>query len=310
MLLRLKKLFNFIPKDTSEESMLSEGEVQQLNMVIMNEEKKEVCSQTGKLSLHETWEKAMDDEQRYILSYTHVSLPEVQPGNVAIAGYQLEAHPNGLAVHGFIRNRLKRPVRFEKITLAIVGADDTIVAKQAFLLGDLGEIPPFSDRPWRFVFLEENVINYHASLERWRIIFYDEPAHKLKLQIDESWKDHLSDKAKEALSKRLIDSPPLMKGKVDIVGIELKKVSDDALSVLLFIRNHRKSSLSLQEMTVGLKNESGQTVATGSFRIDPLRVDSGCAKPWRVIFPKSLIKGSTDDVSRWEVYLIGFNCMV
>ena len=256
------------------------------------------------LSLHESWEQELDVNQKYSLTFLANDLPPIAVGNVSITGVHIAPHDEGVEVTAFLRNGLPRPIRFEKMNLLILFGDQELFSRQEFDLSVIGEIPPFSARPWTFVFARENFLQKDVLLTNWKIAF--ELAQKKvvlpqQLELEESWIKALNDEQKTSLIQLAKTLPPLQEGEVNVQSVQVSRAEDGSLRALLLIRNGSTQSLSIDKIPLVLIDAMNEKTAEGLFEIGGLTVNPGTSKPWLFIFPKESIVKENPDLSRWKV---------
>ncbi|WML50618.1 SLAP domain-containing protein [Neobacillus sp. PS3-34] len=98
---------------------------------------------------------------------------------------------------------MSQPIRFDSIDLVLLDENENTVAKKQFELDSLGEIPPLSCTPWRFLFSNEDKLAETLPEEGWSIAFeLKAPAErKHELDLDDSWESQLTPVQVEQLEK-------------------------------------------------------------------------------------------------------------
>jgi accessory Sec system S-layer assembly protein len=315
MLTFFKKLFagksrdnlNELRQDIQEDAVVEGEDIESLGIAAKAEESPSTDRGVyTNLSLHESWEKDLKNEQRYVLSFMQTSLPPLKEGQVAITGFNFHITEEGLVAFGFIRNGLNRPIRFENIPLLFLGEEDVLVARKEFDLSEAGEIPPHSDRPWSFLFEDHVVTGKEVSLRKWKLAFEirRQPQYvPVTLDMDEAWREQIAEEAVRQLEAKLQSLPSLQPGEFNISGIEAKKMENGDINVLVFLRNGTNQSLNVNQIPLVLMDAEGEEVASGLFKTENLEVRPGTAKPWRFIFPAGLIVKPEADLSRWSIQM-------
>ncbi|WP_019123233.1 accessory Sec system S-layer assembly protein [Brevibacillus massiliensis] len=256
------------------------------------------------LSLHESWQTALDDKQRYALSFMANELPPIEVGHVGLAGIHMAPHDDGAEVTAFIRNGLPQPIQLGKMNLVVLFGENELFTRQEFDLSELGEIPAFHARPWSFVFHRDHFLQKGVLLTNWKVAF--ELAEKKmvlpqKLELEESWIKALSDDQKNSLIQLAKRLPPLKPGEVNIQSVQLSKSQDGSLRAMLLIRNGSRQSLSFEKLPLRLHDATDEVVAEGLFELAGLTVHSETSKPWMFIFPPESVVKEDADLSRWKV---------
>lgn len=289
-----------------EESLLS-ASAAGLSTPLDAEPVKESQEKETLLSLHPSWEQEIDTQQKYALMFMANDLPKIQVGNVALAGMHLVPHEEGVEVTAFVRNGLPRPIRFEKMNLLILIGDNELFARQEFDLSQMGEIPPFSARPWGFVFKRECFLKKDVMLLNWKLAF--ELAQKKlvlpqQLELEESWIKALNETQKNSLIELARNLPPLQPNEVNVQSVQLTRDSEGSLRALLLIRNGSEQTLSFEKLPLALYDAAEEIVAKGLFEVGGLTVNPQTSKPWLFIFPTESIERPDADLTRWKISVI------
>ncbi|NGQ95612.1 accessory Sec system S-layer assembly protein [Brevibacillus sp. SYP-B805] len=256
------------------------------------------------LSLHESWEQRLSQQEKYTLSFMANELPPMAEGSVSLAGIGLVPHEEGILVTAFIRNGLPRPIRLQKMPLVVLVKQGELFARQVFDLSEAGEIPPFHARPWEFVFTREHFLQVNLLLTNWKLAF--EIAEKKmilpqQLELEESWIKTLTDEQKHQLIELAKRLPPIQHGEVNVQSVQLHKDDAGSLRALLLIRNGSDKALSFEKLPLALVDATGETAAQGLFELGGLTVNPGTSKPWLFIYPPESIVKQDADFSRWSV---------
>jgi accessory Sec system S-layer assembly protein len=298
-----KPTTNEVREQVQEESILSAADTEQSHQ----EEQQVQVESTGvttTLSLHESWESQLSEQEKYSLSFMALELEPLQPGNISLAGTGLVPHDDGIEVTAFVRNSTDRPIRLNEMTLVVLFGDQELFTRQSFDLSELGEIPPRSARPWAFVFAREHFLQLDVLLMNWKIAF--EMAQKKmvlpqQLELEESWIKALTDEQKTSLIEFAKNLPALKEGEVNIQSVQIRRTESGALNAMLLIRNGSTQSLSFEKLPLALYDASGDKVAEGLFELGSLTVNANTSKPWLFIFPPESIQKEELDLSRWKV---------
>ncbi|MCG7315692.1 MULTISPECIES: accessory Sec system S-layer assembly protein [Brevibacillus] len=265
-----------------------------------------VAKHVTELSLHPLWERELDDMQKYSMSFMANQLEPLEEGNIAISGFNMVPHEDGIEIAAFVRNASDKPVLLGKMTLLIMFEGDQLFTRQEFDLSELGEIPAFHARPWNFVFTREHFITTNVLLQNWSLSF--ELAQKKmvlpkNLELEESWVKSLTDDQKKyfiELAKRL---PELKEGEVNVQSVQAKQNDEGMIRAILLIRNGSTQNLSFEQLPLSLYDATGDKVAEGVFQLKDFVVNAQTSKPWMFIFPKESILKENVDLSQWKVQL-------
>ncbi|KNB71873.1 accessory Sec system S-layer assembly protein [Brevibacillus reuszeri] len=310
MLSFLKKITGKTPttqevrEQVQEESILSASDTEQSHQ----EKQEKNAGSTGivtTLSLHSSWKAKLSQQEQYALSFMAQELAPLEAGNISLAGTSIVPHDAGVEVTAFVRNSTDRPILLREMTLVVLFGDQQLFTRQTFDLGEVGEIPPRSARPWSFVFAREHFLQLDILLTNWKIAF--ELAQKKmvlpsQLELEESWIKALTDEQKNSLIELAKNLPALKEGEVNFQSMQLHRAEDGAIHVMLLIRNGSAQSLSFEQLPLALYDATGDKVAEGAFQLN-LTVNANTSKPWMFIYPPEMIQKAEPDFSGWKVGL-------
>lgn len=265
-----------------------------------------LATRVTELSLHPLWERELDNMQKYSMSFMANQLEPLEEGNIAISGFNMVPHEDGIEIAAFVRNASDKPVVLEKMTLLIMFEGDKLFTRQEFDLGELGEIPAFHARPWNFIFTREHFITTNVLLQNWRLAF--ELAQKKmvlpqNLELEESWVTSLTDDQKKYFIELAKNLPELKEGEVNVQSVQAKQNDEGMIRAILLIRNGSTQNLSFEQLPLALFDATGEKVAEGVFQLKDFVVNSQTSKPWMFIFPKESILKENVDLSQWRVQL-------
>ncbi|MGZ9814709.1 SLAP domain-containing protein [Peribacillus simplex] len=121
------------------------------------------------LMFHKEWETSKQEE--YVYKFHHQRLPALKPNQISISGIKLTRVEDDVIIEAFLRNSLEKAVMFDIVDLLLVDGDGKFLAKKAFDLTELGEIPALSSMPWRFLFEEGDMLAESIPDQGWKIAF-------------------------------------------------------------------------------------------------------------------------------------------
>lgn len=123
-----------------------------------------------KLDLHESWEKALPEEQQQKLQEVFEQIEPPKEGEVNFMGFQAKQNDEGdLSVSVFIRNGSNKDVTFEKLPLSVKDASGEVVATGGFALEDF-KVRANTTRPWTFHFPAKLVQKEAPDMSKWTVI--------------------------------------------------------------------------------------------------------------------------------------------
>lgn len=252
------------------------------------------------LSFHPDWD--LSPQERYVYQFYHQQLPALKPNQISISGMKLIEYNEGFVVVAFLRNTLSKPVRFEQIDLLLLNEDGQPIAKRRFEMDTFGELPPFTARPWRFLFEAEDKLVDQIPQEGWKIAFELKQKPKHALELEKSWETALSEQQKTHLRNLVEHLPPLAAGEINFMGIEAKIDENKNVVITLLIRNGSDKNIRLEQIPLVVEDASGDVICKGVFHLENFEVKANTSKPWSFVFPPSLLLKEAIDLSKWKVY--------
>lgn len=237
-------------------------------------------------------------KEKYIYQFHHQKLPKIHLGQVSIKAIKYLEVNGELLVEAFIQNALQQTIKFEEVDLVVVDENGELAAKKSFSFVELGEFPPLSSTPWRFIFLKEDRVPDKTPSNEWKILFQ---VKKERLEFDEGWEERLTADQREHFNGILEKLPKLNKDEVNFTGINVRFLENQSLEVMVFIRNGAAKGIQLEKLPLTLVDANGDIVCKGQFELPPLVVNPNTAKPWSFIFPSELILKKQPDLSKWRI---------
>ncbi|RFU63979.1 accessory Sec system S-layer assembly protein [Peribacillus glennii] len=253
------------------------------------------------LTFHEEWD--LEAQEKYVYRFRHQQLPPLNPNQISISGIRLVEYDNDVVVVAFIRNSLEKAVRFEHVDLLLLDEQGRPLAKKQFDLSDIGEIPPMSAMPWRFLFEETDILSEDIPQEGWKIAFeLKAKPQEHKLDLDISWENSLSEVQRERLEQLVSDLPKLNPGEVNFMGIEAGFMEDRSFAVTVLIRNGSEKQIKIEKLPLAVEDADGDVICQGGFTLDDFFVKAQTSKPRTFIFPAQLMAKQNPNLRTWKVY--------
>ncbi|MBS4195739.1 accessory Sec system S-layer assembly protein [Lederbergia citri] len=252
------------------------------------------------LSIHPEWD--LSQQEIYVYQFQHQQLPPMEKNQLQIVGNKLEDYEDFFVVTAYVRSTLDKEITFEVLNLVILDEDQNTLARKRFDMEIFGNLPPFSSRPWKFLFHKED--NEHKSIptEGWTIAFELEKRKeetKHELMLDASWEKSVTDEQKQYLRELVEKLPPLKENEVNFIGIQAKFTDQGGLATTLLIRNGSAEAIRLEELPLQIMDAQKNVVASGSFKLNDFIINANTSKPWTFIFPQNLLENKNPDLSKW-----------
>jgi accessory Sec system S-layer assembly protein len=254
------------------------------------------------LVYHPDW--GLSNQEKYVYMFKHQQLPLLKENQLSIKGLRLLQYDDGFVVVAFLRNTLAKSIRFESITLLLLDENGTALAKKKFELDSIGEMPPLSCMPWRFLFENEDKLVDTIPEEGWSVAFEIKQLANAPQQLDleESWEKELSPLDKEQLEKVMANLPALAPNEVNIMGLEAKHTAEGNFVTTVLFRNGGHQDLQFEQLPLVVEDAAGEVICKGGFTLKDFKVKANTTKPWTFIFPKELLLKESPDLSKWKVY--------
>lgn len=253
------------------------------------------------LSFHPSWNVSV--EERYYYQFLHNQQRPLKKNQISLSGIDLKQVPQGYVVTAFVRNSLSRPVAFSPTPLLLLGPNNEVLARKVFDLSELGEVPPRSSRPWKFLFEQETLRTSEIPLVDWKLAFELPKQKRHSLDLEESWEKSLAAEDRQKLQALVQSLQPPKPGEVNFMGLQARQTEQGDLHVTLLIRNGSDKNIHIQQLALQVYDASGDVVASGAFALDNFEVKANTSKPWTFIFPKSLVTKENPDLRSWKVSL-------
>lgn len=253
------------------------------------------------LSLHPAWDQHLDPEKKYTLRFLQAELPALKDHTIAVTGFSMIPALDGITVALFLRNVSAHPVLFQNITMTLK-LDDRSFARNRFDLSAVGEIPPYSSRPWEVFFPTESFLQDNFAFNRWKIeMNLGERAWPKFLHIDPQMEDRMTERQKDRLELIASSLPAMKPGEVQITGFDIGKTSDGRLVAALLFRNARYDMYNPKKLKVKIYDAQNDLVASGGIDASSVRVMPGTARPWLIVFPAEMLKKPDADLRKWAL---------
>lgn len=258
---------------------------------------------TTVLSIHPEWE--VEPQERFVYQYHHQQLSKLKPNQISISGIKLIDYEEGFVAVAFLRNTLTKSIKFEAVDLLLLDDQGNPFAKRQFELDELGELPPLTCRPWRFLFAKEDKLTETMPVnDNWKIAFElrssGPAAHHLDL--DSTWENQITTAQRQHLEQVVGSLPKLSQGEVNFMGIEATFVQDGAFAVTVLIRNGSNKNIQLEQIPLIVEDGDADIICQGGFQLNNFEVKANTSKPWTFIFPAELVQKAEPNMSRWKVY--------
>ncbi|MGM0841723.1 MAG: accessory Sec system S-layer assembly protein [Bacillota bacterium] len=288
-----KKNLNDIKK-TGRDSSVSSNEL--IDEESSEDSNKEIETE---LSFHPAWQ--LPKEKEYVFRFLNNDLSPLKENQISLSGVDIEKDNSRFLVTAFLRNSLPKAIKLETAELLLLDNEKKILARKEFDLGELGEIPSESSRPWMFVFEKNTILSEDEPFDGWSLAFNISSMMPNQLDLDESWDNSLPQDEKEKL-KHLVEGLPRLKAReFNILGIQTSMRDDGKLSATILFRNGNPKPLLIKQIALEFLDAHQDLVAIGGFQLNDFTIKANTSKPWTFIFPKELVQKDNPDLSSWVI---------
>lgn len=255
-----------------------------------------------KLSYHPEW--VVTDQEKYVYQYNHQKLPPLEVNQISVNAIKMYEYDDGFVISAFLRSSLPKPITFETLDLVVVDKNNKPVARKSFEMDLFGELPSNTCRPWRFLFEKEDQLEDKMPKKGWNLVFElkSKKKEELTLDLEDSWKDMLTDEQKTTLQNLMQNMPPLREGEVNFMGLEASFNEESGLAVTLLIRNGSDRNITIENLPLTVEDANQTVTANASFELN-LEIKAKTCKPWTFVYPNSTLKTNDFDLSRWKAYV-------
>lgn len=298
-----KRLFRGEERQMTETTEIATDRLQ------LGEEETEAKLVDTKLSLHPDWEvvnEKISFAQKELMEKEVAAMPPVREGAITINGIYAVKNEDQMEVGIYIRNAMSRNLVLGRAYLAITDLEGKVLARQMFNLSAMGEIPPYSIRPWELYYQAENLFVPEIAYDNW----------KLNFEIDEDLADEFApvietvppidpQQIELALLKEFADQLPGMEaGQVDFHLYRARFDKDGNLNTDIVVRSAHNEKITLGEVTLAIADEQDNDVAQGTFRWPQgMEVVPRTITVKNLEFPAQAVLQPDADIKKCSIYI-------
>jgi SLAP domain-containing protein len=245
-----------------------------------------------KLSLEPEKMSTMSEIHKEYIIDEISKLPPLKPGQINLNAVYAFDMGDKLEVHAYVRNANSIAINFGKVQLKIINTKHEIIAKQIFQLSSIGDIPPFSVRPFKVFFDKSNVYTNDIKNEKWKLVFDSNFAIKntVKIELENIQPVHL-----EECKTFLKNLPNIDQGNISISLYKVNKRENDDLAISVLIRNATDKGLNISKLPINIKDiENNQALISGVFNIEKIVVNPYKAQIINLVFKKHELPENVD----------------
>lgn len=236
------------------------------------------------------WAQNLDDAETELMQLIHDEMPSVVRDEFGVLPFFTNVLKEGYLVLSFIRNASNREVLLNKLPLALVTSDGTVVAKKTFDMLQFGPVADLSSRPCEFMF-RWSEFSYIPEEEVPLSLVYlgkskKDPNRAEQLQQASS----LTAEEQEKYEKLAMTEHPVAGGKVDLRVLEIMPGEEGGLKVIVLFSNGLEKRLEFTEVPIQIRDRQGNEVASMHYGMKNLRVDAKSTRIWAFYVPVDSLK--------------------
>ncbi|WP_373899187.1 SLAP domain-containing protein [Haloimpatiens sp. FM7315] len=265
----------------------------------LENERKEVET---KLSFNPKEEATVSDIQKEFIMDEIKELTPIKEGDVNISSAYIFEEEDKLEVSIYIRNGLSKSINFERVPLLLINSKGEEIASDIFDLQEVGEIPPFSVRPFKIYFSRDKIEAENFDVKDLKIVF--DKGIEAKKYVDVSLEDLPKDFDENtifALQNYVNNLPKIEQEQVSISTFFVRNNEDESISVTLIIRNGSKNKLTIDKIPLKVYDGEDKLAAKGVFENININVNPFKAIVREFVFMKEQRSEGNFDFKTWRV---------
>ncbi|MGE5702148.1 MAG: SLAP domain-containing protein [Clostridia bacterium] len=254
------------------------------------------------LSYTGPWGQNLDEAESELLQLVHDELPSVVRDELGVIPFFTNVLKDGYLVLTFIRNATNRDVLLNKLPLALVTPDGTVVARKTFDMFQFGPIGDLSSRPSEFLFRWDE-FDQIPEEEVPLSLVYIAPKKKGASSEQVQQGSSLTPDEQDKYTKLATAQHPVADGQVDLRVLEIMPGDDGGLKVIVLFRNGLDKRLEFTEVPLSIRDKSGDEVASMHYGMKNLRVDANSIRIWAFYVPQDSLKKAYLDLTELTAYI-------
>lgn len=230
-----------------------------------------------KLSIHpDEIYKKNDLELEYMAEELNQLAP-ISEGEVSISTIYTVIYEDNIEIGYYLRNATQDAIILNKTPIRVLGSVEKVIDKRVIDLTDMGDIPPYSARPWRIFIDRSNLDLTENQLEKCTIDFdvaeWDKPYTKIIKEGKQP--TPLTQEQLLNFGKFLRSLPPVQNGytNIDTFNIDINDTGE--LLVSIVVRHAMTNPVLLSRFQLAVLDEKNHCVARAVFVIDEHPLEMG-----------------------------------
>ncbi|ABO51642.1 hypothetical protein Dred_3140 [Desulforamulus reducens MI-1] len=253
------------------------------------------------LSLHqdEIYKKRSDIEL-HLMQEEINNLPQITDGTVAIDSIYTVNWEDKIEIGFYLRNVTSHKICFTQTPLKILNPKGEVLASVTINLSDMGDIPAYSVRPWRF-YLGKEDLTLDNSLKDLKIAFNSRNIPPYMLVIEDRLPEPLNEEQMRQFTTFLKKLPSVQEGSINIDTYSIEKNNDGSLTVAIVLRHRLAKPTVLSRFQFGIVDTNKSIVARAAFVIEQYILEPGMFLLRSFKFTPETIVNSDADINQCSI---------
>ncbi|WP_048341055.1 SLAP domain-containing protein [Clostridium sp. K25] len=232
-----------------------------------------------KLSFKQEDEQVLSKVQKEIIKEDLERFTDIKENDINISTSYVFDTGDTLEASIFFRNGLNTHINFDIVPLKLIDGNENVIATQVFKLSDVGDIPPFSVRPYKIYFNKEHIKTGNSITQDWKVIFDTniKAVNTVKVEYEDMPED-LSEDERRFFQNYLSSLPILEKGQVDLKCYDIRIKENNMIKVTILIRNGADKAVKLKELPITIYDKDKNVIYSSVFAFEDLNVNGLKAK--------------------------------
>lgn len=236
------------------------------------------------------WANNLDEAESELIQLVHDEMPSVVRDEFGILPFFTTVAKEGYLVLCFIRNASNREVLLNKLPLALVTPDGTIVAKKTFDMLQFGPVADLSSRPGEFMFRWSEFDHIPAEEVPLSLVYLAKSKKDPKRAEQLQQASSLTSDEQEKYEKLAMTDHPVAGGKVNLRVLEIMPGEEGGLKVIVLFSNGLDKRLEFTEVPIQIRDRQGNEVASMHYGMKNLRVEAKSTRIWAFYVPVDSLK--------------------
>ncbi|MGO0063623.1 SLAP domain-containing protein [Brevibacillus fluminis] len=236
------------------------------------------------------WGQNLDDAESELMQLIHDEMPSVVRDEFGILPFFTNVLKEGYLVLSFIRNASNREMLLNKLPLALVTMDGTIVATKTFDMLQFGPVADMSSRPCEFMFRwsEFNFIPEEEVPLSLVFLPRQKKGQRSAEQLQQA--SSLTADEQEKYEQLAMTEHPVKDGQVKLRVLEIMPGEEGGLKIIVLFSNGLDKRLEFTEVPIHVRDRQGNEVASMHYGMKNLRVDAMSTRIWAFYVPVESLK--------------------